>query len=363
MGNMAKFYKLRVADVTRETADCVSIAFEIPENAKDDYKYIQGQYLTLKLDINGEDVRRSYSICTSPVADSELRVAVKKVKDGKGSTYINNSVKVGDYIEVMTPMGNFYTELNPSQRKQYVLFAGGSGITPMLSIIKTVLRVEPGSSLVLFYGNQDEDSTIFGKQLDELEQSNKDRLKVYYIFNQPRTQVSDLHRGLMTKEKVRSLMESYVGQGQNNEFFICGPTPMMDNVKTALADLNVGKDTVHIEYFTPPIEESRLKEINSSDKPQYVRSEVTVICDGDERTFMLEPDQNILDAALAANIDAPYACKGGSCCTCRALLEEGKVEMAVNFALLESEVEEGYILTCQSHALTPKLVVNYDKAR
>ena len=360
---MAKFYKLRVKDVVKETADCVSIAFEIPGEAKKDYEYIQGQYLTLKLNVNGEDVRRSYSICSSPVTDETLRVAVKKVKDGKGSGYLNDSVKVGDYIDVMTPMGNFYTQLNPSNTKNYILFAGGSGITPMLSIVKTVLKVEPSSRITLFYGNQDEPAIIFKTQLDELERTNRERLKVHHVLNQPQQPVPEIYKGIMDAAKNKELIRQFVPLADNNEYFICGPGGMMDSVVVALTELRIAKEKVHIEYFAPPIDESALKSINSTDKPVYVRSEVTVICDGDEKVFTLEPGENILEKALDANVDAPYACRGGSCCTCRALLIEGQVEMAVNFALLDSEVEEGYILTCQSHPLTPKVVVDYDRGR
>ena len=362
MANMAKFYKLKVAEVTRETADCVSIAFDIPEEGKKDYAYIQGQYLTLKLKINGEDIRRSYSICSSPIGDEKLRVAIKKVKDGKGSIYLNEKVKAGDELEVMTPMGNFHTELNPSHKKTYVLFAGGSGITPMLSIIKTVLNVEKESKIILFYGNQDEASIIFKNQLDLLQQNHADKLKVYHILNES-SDSNPIFKGIMNTEKNKTLVESFVNRNEDNEFFICGPTGMMNGVVQALTDLKIDNKRVHIEYFAPPVEDKVINELNTAEKPGYVKSEVTIICDGDERTVNMEPGQNVLEVALAANVDAPYACRGGSCCTCRALLVEGKVEMAINFALLDSEVEEGYILTCQSHALTPKLVVDYDRGR
>jgi ring-1,2-phenylacetyl-CoA epoxidase subunit PaaE len=359
---MAKFHKLKVADVTRETADCVSIAFEVPEALKSEYKYIQGQYLTIKINVNGEEIRRSYSLCSSPVLDKELRVAIKRVKDGRGSNFLNESVKPGDELEVMTPMGNFYSELDPSNKRTYVLFAGGSGITPMLSIIKTTLHTEAGSKLILFYGNRDTDSIIFNKQLDELQTKYSDRLKIYHILEKPASPGADeLFKGLLTPEKTKALVEKFVAAGADNEFFICGPSAMMDCVKQALHHLNISDKKVHIEYFTASLEAvktaTKVEDINHP----MIESQVTVILDGEETTFTLKPDgPAILDAALDADLDVPFACKGAVCCTCRAKLLEGKVHMDMNYALSDSEVAAGYILTCQSHPLTPVVKVDYD---
>lgn len=356
---MSKFHSLKVVDVKQETSDAVSIAFEVPENLKSDYKYTQGQYLTLKLNVNGEEIRRSYSICSTHT-EKELRVAIKRVKGGKGSNFIGDKIKVGDSVEVMIPMGNFYTVLNPSNKKNYVLFAGGSGITPMMSIIKTVLAVESQSTIVLFYGNQNEVSTIFKKQLDDLASKNTDRLKVYYIFNEGHETADELLKGMMTIEKSDALIENFVDLKFDNEFFVCGPLVMMDNVKKALEDRKVDKNRVHIEYFTTPVE---LPKPADSGKAGYISSVATIILDGDERTIEIPAGETILQAALDASMDAPYACRGGSCCTCRAKLIEGKVTMDVNYALLDSEVAEGYILTCQSHPITPTVIVDYDKGR
>lgn len=353
---MSKFHSLKVIDVVRETADAVSVAFEVPQNLKQEYKYKQGQYLTLKLNINGEEVRRSYSICSSPIEENELRVAIKKVQNGKVSSFINDKTKAGDVIDVMTPMGNFYSEMNPSNSKTYVLFGGGSGITPMLSILKTVLVSEPKSKITLFYGNNDEASIIFKKQIDDLEQKNTDRLKVYHILNTAPSTHPSLLQGMMTKEKNLALIENYVDLKADNEYFICGPTPMMDNVMAALKDVKAPEASIHIEYFTAPVNENE-----SKPKVATSAATATIIMDGDERVVELEPNETILEAALRIGMDAPYACQGGSCCTCRALIEEGKVDMAVNYALSKSEVERGYILTCQARAITPTVKVNYDK--
>ncbi|MEO5643864.1 MAG: 2Fe-2S iron-sulfur cluster-binding protein [Bacteroidia bacterium] len=357
---MARFHTLKVAEVTRETADCVSVVFDIPANIRGEFNYIQGQYLTLKLKINGEEIRRSYSLCTSPVADRELRVAVKKVKDGRASTFINDSLKAGDEMEVMTPMGNFYSPLSPANKKNYILFAGGSGITPMLSIIKTVLQSEPESSITLFYGNRDETAIIFKKQLDALANANTERLKVHHILEHCGEDVDELCRGILMPEKVRSLIKKHVDLNADNMFFICGPGPMMENVKVVLNDLKVDPKKVYIEYFAAV--ETAVKAAEENSPSAIVQSKVTVILDDEEVVFDLASNgKSVLDVAMDAGMDVPFACKGGVCCTCRAKLMEGQVKMDQNFALSEEELERGYILTCQSHPVTEKVVISFDE--
>jgi ring-1,2-phenylacetyl-CoA epoxidase subunit PaaE len=353
---MSKFNSLQVADVVRETPDAVSVAFLVPDHLRKDYTFKQGQYLTLKFKINGEELRRSYSICSS-YYENELRVAVKKVKDGRVSTHIFDQLKKGDVIEVMTPMGNFFTEMNPSNKKTYVLFAGGSGITPMFSILKTVLKDEPQSRIILFYGNNDESSIIFKKKIEELAVANADRLNVIHILNAPPAGHPDLLKGLMTKEKNMDLIKKYVDQQALNEYFICGPGPMMDNVVAALKELKIDEARIHIEYFSSPVQPEEVK--LSADIAKGAVA--TIIIDGEEHNIELKENEAILEAALRVGLDAPYACQGGSCCTCRALLQAGKVEMAVNYALSAAEVKQGFILTCQSRPTTPSVVVNYDK--
>jgi ring-1,2-phenylacetyl-CoA epoxidase subunit PaaE len=356
---MSKFHSLKISDVVRETSDAVSVAFEVPASLKQDYQYKQGQYLTLKFIINGEELRRSYSICSSPVADTELRVAVKKVYQGKVSSHINDKVKVGDQVEVMIPMGNFFTEMNPSNKKNYVLFAGGSGITPMLSILKTVLKSEPNSSVVLFYGNNDEASIIFKKQIEQLAANNADRLKVVHVLNSAPAGHPAALQGLMTKEKNVALINTYIKGDVDNEYFICGPGPMMENVVAALKELKTNEEKVHVEYFTAPV--NKADEQITTPVNVAGGSTAKIIMDGEEQTVELLENETILEAALRVGMDAPYACQGGSCCTCRALLQDGKVVMAVNYALSASEVKQGFILTCQSRATTPNVVVNFDK--
>ena len=353
---MARFHTLKVKDIKRETSEAVSVAFEIPAQQQPDYQFKQGQYITLKLNINGEEIRRSYSICSSPY-DKELRVAVKEVIGGKASTFINRELKIGANMEVMTPMGSFYSVLSGANKKKYVLFAGGSGITPMMSIIKSVLYVEKQSNITLIYANKNEVSTIFKNELDALSLSNPN-LKVVYVFDQPQTKISDLQTGIITPDKALSLIENYGGVNAD-EYFICGPGVMMENVKTTLETLKVESRKIHIEYFNAVIDAVNKAENNTIGA--NVKSNVTVLQYGIETNFELQTGGiSLLDAAIEAGVDAPFSCKGAVCCTCRAKVLEGKVKMDANFALTDAEVEEGFILTCQAHPLTEKLVIDYD---
>lgn len=355
---MTKFHKLIVSEVVKETPDCVSVAFEVPADLQKDYTYIQGQHLTLKLNVKGEEVRRSYSICSSPLVKEPLRVAIKRVKGGVGSNYINDNIKKGDAIEIMTPMGNFHSELKSSNKKHYVLFAGGSGITPMMSIMRTTLIAEPESKLTLFYGNFNEEATIFKKQIDDLAKANAGKLTVHYVFEKPQANgIGAEFIGMLTKEKTKELLSKHVERNPVIEYFICGPGPMMDNVKEVLEGNNVNKHFIHIEYFTSAVADTT----KSSSGPSDV-CEVTVTQDGKDTTFLLASNgKAILDAAMDAGVDAPFSCKGAVCATCRAKLLEGKVDMDMNYALTDDEVADGYILTCQSHPRTPIVKVDYDQ--
>ena len=359
LNQMAKFHTLTIKDIRKETADCVSISFQIPAALQQEYTYIQGQYVTLKLRVDGEEIRRSYSLCSSPVADTELRIAAKKVFQGKGSSYLNDIVKVGDQIEVMTPMGSFYCELAATNKRNFVLFAGGSGITPMYSIIKTVLKQEPKSNITLFYANQTEAASIFQEGLDNLAAQHP-QLKVIAILDRPVASIPELQQGIMTTEKVAALIENYIGLHEDNEYFICGPAPMMNNVEETLLSLDIQKNKIHLEYFTAVLEAVN-NAIAAEENNTAISAKVTIILDGNETTIDINSKGNsILDAAIEADLDVPFACKGAVCCTCRAKLLEGKVIMDANFALTEEEVADGYILTCQSHPITEKVVIDYD---
>ncbi len=353
---MARFHTLKVKDIRRETSDAVSVAFEVPPQQQPEYQFKQGQYITLKMKIGGEEVRRSYSLCSSPYSEKELRVAIKEVAGGKVSTYINRDLKVGDKIEVMTPMGNFHTVLSGSKAKHYVLFAGGSGITPMMSILKSVLYVEKQSRLTLIYANRHEESTIFKKEIESIASSNPN-FEVVYVFEKPIQTMPEIQTGIITIPRAQALLEHYKCLNAD-EYFICGPGPMMDNVKSTLESLKIAKEKIHIEYFT-----SVLEAVNKADPGTgaQVNAKIKVIQYGVETDFELETGSiSILEAAIEAGVDAPFSCKGAVCCTCRAKVLEGKVKMDANFALTDAEVEEGFILTCQSHPITENVVIDYD---
>ena len=353
-----KFNTLTVKEIRQETEDCVSVSFAVPEKLQADYAFIQGQYLTLRETIEGEDIRRSYSIC-SGIEESDLRVAIKKVYDGKFSTYANESLKVGDQMQVMTPTGKFYTQLNPKQAKNYVLFAAGSGITPMLSILKSVLAREPESTLTLFYGNKTTDSVIFKEEIEALKNKNLTRLKVHYIMSREMLQ-SDLFCGRIDQAKCDQLLNLLVRKDQVDEYFICGPYQMTQDVRASLEANDIEKEKIHFELFTTePIGGEQKKKAT---KPvQEINSKIKVILDGHEHNFNIyKSDETVLDIALKNGADLPFACKGGVCATCKGKLEHGKVDMIVNYGLEQDEIDAGYVLTCQAVPTTDEVTVNFD---
>jgi len=351
---MSHFYPLSVKEIEKVSKDTVAVTFDVPLQYVSQFRFKQGQFITLKLNINGEQVIRSYSICTSPYYEKELKVAVKEVPGGKMSPYINHQLKVGDVVEVMPPSGKFYTELNSAHQKKYALWAGGSGITPMMSIIKSILFIEKQSSIVLFYANREPDNVIFKNEIDDLANKNSN-FKVIYIYDNPPTGYPDEQTGLLNENKIITLLEK-TNFKNADEFFICGPTPMMQLIENTLLKIQIPPQKIHIEYFTP------LENTNVSNAEENViESEVTVILYGIETTFKLSSNGvNILDAAIQNGVDAPFSCKGGVCSTCRAKLIEGKAKMDVNYALTEEEVKDGFILTCQAHPITEKVIVDYD---
>lgn len=360
---MARFHTLPVSSVHRETEDSIVIGFVIPAGLRNDFTFIHGQYLTLKVPVNGEELRRSYSICSSPLDPEELRIAVKRVEKGRASTYLVEHLKPGMTLEVMTPMGSFYTLLDAAHRKHYACFAGGSGITPILSIIKTVLRTEPHSGLTLFYGNTDQDRIIFRSALEELQAKYKERLAVHHILTYGHDE-DKLFNGLVTVEKATELTRRFIRESPETEYFICGPEPMMVNVSQALEKLGVDKKRIHVELFTSPVtsETKQAEPAPQADVPVTGKAKVKIILDGKETEIEVAPKgDSILDSAENAGLDVPYACKGAVCCTCKARIVEGKVHMDMNYALTDEEVADGYVLTCQSHPLTARVVVDYDQ--
>lgn len=353
---MANFHKLKVKEVKRETAEAVSILFDVPQDLKDSFQFVQGQYLTLKVHIDGEDVRRSYSICSSPIED-ELRVAVKQIPNGKFSTYANTSIAQGDVIDVMTPLGNFNTEVSESQEKRYAAFASGSGITPIMSIIRTVLKTETKSVFTLFYGNRSEDTILFNSDIEALKIAYPNRFDVHHILSRD-PKVDEKFRGRLTADKCKAYHQDLVDMKELDEVFLCGPESMIFAIKDALIEIGLAEQSIHFELFTASTSEKKEEDQSQND---VVDSKVEVIVYGESFHFGLSSDgDTILDAAMAADADAPFACKGGVCCACRAKVIEGSVMMDVNFGLDESEVKEGYILACQAHPTSEKLVIDFD---
>ena len=353
------FHPLRIEEVKKETASCVSVLFEIPEDKKEIFSFKQGQSLTMRTTINGEEVRRTYSICSSPL-DNEWRVAIKKVEGGLFSTFVNEQLKKDDVLEVMEPVGKFYTELNHLYKKNYLAFAAGSGITPVLSIIKTTLRTELHSAFTLVYGNRSRPSIIFFEELEGLKNKFLDRFNFINILSRERTD-APVNSGRINTEKLNELSK-LIGYSSFDETFICGPEEMIFCVKDFLEQKGMDKKRIHFELFTTTgVKKSGVRSQKSGENTGS-KSNVTVKSDGRSFDFELSltSDITILDAALKQGADLPFACKGGVCCTCKARLLEGEVSMDVHWGLEEEEMEQGYILTCQSHPKTEKIVVDFD---
>src|ERR1043165_1698006 len=361
---MSKFHKLKVSEVKNEIAEAVSLSFEVPEALKQNFNYLPGQYTTLKLSVNGENVNRSYSFCSSPFMNEPLTIAVKRVDGGRGSNFINDNFKPGVEVEVMEPMGNFHSAISETNEKHYYLFGGCSGITPVMAILKSVLVKEPKSKVTLFYGNRNENSIIFKDKLEALSAQYGERLKLVHVLDSPLGTWSS-YLGPISKDVALKLLRENTNLSFHHaEFFICGPTPMMKNVEEALGVLQIPKDRVHIEYFTAKADEDKkaadVGTTVESAVPFTGRTKVKITYDGNTREFEVSEKETILEAALDAGYDPPYSCMVAACCTCRAKLISGKVEMDDRESLTDAEIAKGYVLTCQSHPKTHGIVLNYD---
>ncbi len=352
-----KFHALTVKEVRQETEDSVSIAFEIPTELKEAYDYLSGQYLTLRATIENEDVRRSYSLCSSP-HENEWRVAVKKVENGKFSTYANEVLTAGDTLNVLTPMGNFSIAPSEKNKRSIALFAAGSGITPIISIAKTILNREPNSDVTLFYGNKTISSIIFREEIEGLKNEYMDRFELVHILSRENLG-TPLLKGRINTGKTDKLFDVFLKKNLPEAIYICGPEQMVLDVKESVIANGLDPNAVHFELFTSP--DAKMKEPAEEYEGPHIESNVSVILDGDRFDIHLESDgESILDAATKAGADLPYACKGGVCCTCKAKIIEGEARMDVNYALEPDEVAAGYILTCQAHPMSDKLVVSFD---
>lgn len=355
-----KFHELSVDSVRKETEDCVIVSLNIPENLQSSFNFISGQYLTFEALINGENVRRSYSLCSAP--DENLwQVAIKRVEGGRFSTFANESLHAGEKLQVMEPDGNFKLVTDVANKNHYVAFAAGSGITPIISMIKVVLRDEPNSKFTLFYGNRNVDSIIFREELDALKNQHLNRLSVHHILSKEKLG-SPLFFGRIDAQKCSRFGEVIFDPQEVHSFFLCGPSQMIFDVKDTLVGMGVDSQNVHFELFNTDDIKVEKKDEEISFNPE-TESKVTIILDDESFDMPLAyGGSSVLDAALAAGADLPYACKGGVCSTCKAKVVEGEVIMDLNYALEPDEVENGFVLTCQSHPRSSTLTVNFDEA-
>lgn len=349
---MSQFYKLTIKEIQKETDNAVTINFEVPDNLKDTFLFKSGQYITLKTTLNGKEVRRDYSLCVSPKSN-ELKVAVKEVTDGTFSSYANKELKVGDVLEVAPPKGRFVFEPEESKTRTIAAFAAGSGVTPVLSIVKTVLEEEPNSNVVLVYGNKTTKDTMFLNELLELQHQFSNRLTIKFVFSQANE--PDTIFGRIEKSTVNLIIKNEYKHTTIDAFYLCGPEGMIHTVKDVLTEHNISNDVIHYELFRAAKAGNDDSKILSDGN-----THITVIVDDEETTFEMSQKRNILESALDEDLDVPYSCQGGICSSCIARIKEGKATMRQNNILTDGELAEGLILTCQAHPTTNKIVVDYD---
>ncbi len=356
---MADFHKVKVSDVYKETKDTVVVEFDIPKKLEDAFRFKQGQHLTLRKILGDADVRRSYSICSSPL-DNQWKVAIKQIPGGVFSTYANSELKSGDTIELMEPSGHFFVDIEPQAHKNYIAFAAGSGITPMLSIIKTHLVSEPNSTFKLFYLNRTVKSIIFKEEIERLKNQFFGRFQVFHFLTKEQRDIPFLN-GRFDKEKLAVLTKTFIDIEDTNDCFICGPQEMIFLIRDELEAAGLSKEKIHYELFFSGGTEASKLHIAEVLEQKAEGTDVTIVDGGKEFHFIMDDEfDNILDGALAAGADLPFACKGGVCSTCKCKLIEGSVEMKVNYALEEKEVEQNFILSCQAVPTTDKIVVDFD---
>ena len=349
---MSQFYKLSIKDIHKETDKCVTINFNVPTKLQDTFAFKAGQYLTLKTVINGKEVRRDYSICSAPKS-GELKVAVKEVTNGTFSKFANRLLKANDVLDVAPPNGRFFFLPKDKKERTVVAFAAGSGITPIMSIAKTILAKESKSTFVLIYGNKTPKDTIFFNEILELHHNYLDRFNLQFVFSQ--SDEENALFGRIEKSTVNFIVKNKYKHIDIDDFYLCGPEQMISTVKDVLIENDVNKNKIHFELF------STTKTEDAVDKSLLNgKTKVTVLVDDEETTFTMSQKKSILEATLAQKIDAPYSCQGGICSSCIARLKEGKATMRQNNILTESELAEGLILTCQAHPTTATIVVDYD---
>jgi len=356
---MTDFHKIQIADIYKETKDTVVVTFDIPKQLQDTFSFTQGQHLTLRKIINGADLRRSYSLCSSPL-DKQWKVAIKQIPGGVFSTYANTELKTEDTLEIMQPSGHFYVAVNAEASNNYIAFAAGSGITPLISIIKTHLLSEPNSTFKLFYLNRTVKSIIFKEEIEHLKNQFFGRFQVFYFLTKEQRDIPFLN-GRFNKEKLAVLTKTFIDIEDTNHCFICGPQDMIFLIRDHLEAAGLDKDRIHFELFFSGDNKASKLHIAEVLEQKTEGTEVTIIDAGKEFHFIMDDDfDNILDGALAAGADLPFACKGGVCSTCKCKVVEGSVEMKVNYALEDNEVEQNFVLSCQAVPTTDMVVVDFD---
>ena len=355
-----QFHPCRVTKIQRETEESVSIELELIDKSNTDLKFIPGQYLTLKKEIDGEDVRRTYSICTAPY-EGKLRVGIKEIEGGKFSSYANRILRVGDQLDVMDPMGKFTHQTDKAHNNHYLVLAAGSGITPVLAIVKSILREEPDSRVTLFFGNRKTSTIMFKEEIEALKNQYLDRFSIYHILSREKSDIP-LFEGRINTEKLEKFSGLFFRPGELDGIFLCGPADMIEEARSFFVDKGVEKDKIHFELFTTEGMKKPIKKVKVV-IPETTGDQVSVKLriDGDIHEFQMPATgTTVLEGASETGADVPFACKGGVCSTCRAKLIEGKVNMEVNYALEEEELEQGYILTCQSYPVTDEITVDFD---
>jgi len=348
---MSSFYKLHIKEVKRETPSAISVAFTIPTELQSAYKFIAGQYINLKLTLDGKEIRRAYSICSSPNSN-ELRIAIKSVKNGHFSKFANENLKTSDILEVGQPEGKFTFEPNAERQKNYAAFVAGSGITPVMAILQSVLESEPNSSFVLVYGNKTPEETIFHNQLHELQLKYVGRLFVHYVYSQ--TKVENELFGRIDKSNINFMLNNKQKEKEFDKFYLCGPEEMINLATTVLKEHNVADKNIKFELFTTSSAE------NTEASSHEGHTKITVLVDDEETTFEMSQKQTLLEAALKQGIDAPYSCQGGICSSCLARISKGTAEMKKNSILTDKEVASGLVLTCQAHPTSSEIFVDFD---
>ena len=346
---MAEFHKVHIQEIRQETADAVSVVFKIPEHLKADFSFKSGQYITLQTLINNEQVRRAYSICSTPES-GEIRVAIKKVEKGVFSTYATTHLKVGDEIEAAAPEGRFL--LTPGVDNNYIGFAAGSGITPILSMLKTVLETETTANFTLIYGNKSVADAIFFEELNSLKETYADRFKLHYIYS--RENVKNSLRGRIDGNVTNYFVKNMYKETSFNAAFLCGPEEMIKDVSKTLEKNKIAKENIYFELFTTAADKEKVAQVKEG------TTEITVLLDDEKTTFIMSQTDDILAANLRNNIDAPYSCQGGVCSSCLCKVTEGKAVMVKNSILTDGEIEEGFVLACQAYPTTPKITIDFD---